>query len=1263
MAPSPHPGFQWAQPVKAASQWAQPVKPAPTGQQPKRAEQPKRAHSQAVTGTAQCSAQTGRQPQRARSQPRQPQSKQQRQQPLALQGSLLHARGLGPRRETTRRLAPLLPLKATRPGKKAAPAPSRAPREEPLALVSEAQHVEVHAGFQGFCIRCDVQRRRNVYEAISMHNGASWLAGRSNRGRWSLGCTQCANFYATGKKCGDARFSRFSKFLVRPTSTGQAKFLIEQHHRARSHRIACGITRVPLRARRDSVVPCAQSDSPSSSIGKLWPAAEQSAEDDALLKGNVPSPEDWQDAWAHLSERMSLRQAARLFHKAFKKKQRGDPEPLAGHSRRRKRYRRQLCAMAELTRRRIREALRRATSITLALDESKYRKVIRFRADLPSRVKGLSGSFGRHVNASGFCVSGVLGLLDCSKKHAEDFEEDHAVTAVKQFDAFFTRFCTPLGRVRGHRAPEPLACDQELKKLIQEKVFCISADGAPKERRAVFLVAREFFPNLLIVIRDSAHAIRIAIKALHCDDVFGQVWHQLFDAKHALVPDLMHSDKWHNLLVAIQEDNARVLARPGDPEPLAGVLRNVAFAKQRFDSTADPVAKVALMSLPLATLLAHVASDRRHDKAQRERALALLKKLDTKFCIATGVSADWGIICIWFLRLFDEAYHDIAKSRSEIDCMLQTLDAVFVQGRVFQDLVAAPGAVAQGTGAMAEPLPQLPAADGRGEVGFITGKVLRNLRKKYVFYAGGTPVLLWGEPQETVKRDLLERLRNVASLTKQRLQADFPRDDIRSALAIFDRRLVHKGFGPQPVLEVRQFMLRGVAHLATLHGVEQVAATLQYNQVLPYMIAQSGPSQPLAGLSNQQAWALLLDDDVWQEACPKRYRSASGALRVLIRFYISIEDGECTVERDLGEFREAKVVSKKADMRFLDDMLMLKLNGPKTLAEFRAGQADSLSQLTPFSRDCASLWRQLFGACGGHYNAEATMAAQEKATQKAGFRKTVHGVLAAARLALVSSRRVAARGADAASGAAQASPAAGTPQSAFWNASMTEFHKHTTNNIPGAAETRSRPGAPFILPPGVHLTRRAGAVAQPLARSRPYAKVAFLSNTPAEQPRMCTTFTGTHRCAEADLVVVPHLSMLHDVDVLAGSLDLTICLLYIVALGLDITTQRHLDAAGGVPRDVQPLACVRHVPAKETKLTFRVGAALAIEQPDVHRALRRIARSPRSKFTVSAECAAVPDAVCFSDLRAVVTWACSVRRTRTELGPKTCTVDGVAMPT
>ena len=190
------------------------------------------------------------------------------------------------------------------------------------------------------------------------------------------------------------------------------------------------------------------------------------------------------------------------------------------------------------------------------------------------------------------------------------------------------------------------------------------------------------------------------------------------------------------------------------------------------------------MLLPVATLLAYIASDRRHDSDQRERATALLRKLDTKFCAAIGVSADWGIICTWFLRLFDVASHDIAKLRSEIDCMIETLDAVFVEGRVFEQILhAVSGPTCRGSAAAEEPLPRLhtAVADAGTEVGFITAKVLRNLRKKFVFYAGGVPVLLRGEPPSAHKKDLLHRLQNVASLTKERLIADFPRNDVRSA--------------------------------------------------------------------------------------------------------------------------------------------------------------------------------------------------------------------------------------------------------------------------------------------------------------------------------------------------------------------------------------------------------------------------------------------------------------------------------------------------
>ena len=130
-----------------------------------------------------------------------------------------------------------------------------------------------------------------------------------------------------------------------------------------------------------------------------------------------------------------------------------------------------------------------------------------------------------------------------------------------------------------------------------------------------------------------------------------------------------------------------------------------------------------------------------------------------------------------FLRLFDVASHDIAKSRAEIDCMVETLDAVFLEGRVFRQVLgAAPGAGPSVIGEH-EPVPQIRTDQG-AEIGFITGKVMRDMRHRYVFRAGGIPVLLWGEPPSSYTQELLARVQNIASLTKERLLADFPHNDI-----------------------------------------------------------------------------------------------------------------------------------------------------------------------------------------------------------------------------------------------------------------------------------------------------------------------------------------------------------------------------------------------------------------------------------------------------------------------------------------------------
>ena len=77
------------------------------------------------------------------------------------------------------------------------------------------------------------------------------------------------------------------------------------------------------------------------------------------------------------------------------------------------------------------------------------------------------------------------------------------------------------------------------------------------------------------------------------------------------------------------------------------------------------------------------------------------------------------------------------------------LAAVFVEKFFFKRLVAPqtpPTATACASSAAEEPLPRITtsASEAGEDIGFVVAKVVRNLRKRYVFYAGGLPVLLWG---------------------------------------------------------------------------------------------------------------------------------------------------------------------------------------------------------------------------------------------------------------------------------------------------------------------------------------------------------------------------------------------------------------------------------------------------------------------------------------------------------------------------------------
>ena len=109
--------------------------------------------------------------------------------------------------------------------------------------------------------------------------------------------------------------------------------------------------------------------------------------------------------------------------------------------------------------------LGQASSTSLFLGECKYRKNVRFRADVLSAARAAGpGSLWRQGSASGLTYSGVLAMLDCCKKDALDFEDDHAVSAVKQLALFLAKFCAVRGRAPGFTKMQPLALDEDLKR-------------------------------------------------------------------------------------------------------------------------------------------------------------------------------------------------------------------------------------------------------------------------------------------------------------------------------------------------------------------------------------------------------------------------------------------------------------------------------------------------------------------------------------------------------------------------------------------------------------------------------------------------------------------------------------------------------------------------------------------------------------------------------------------------------------------------------
>jgi len=502
--------------------------------------------------------------------------------------------------------------------------------EEIVGSVTETkeQHLRRHEGGMRSCPRCHYYKFGHRWLKAHGHvKGASqagprkvvvWLAERPVRwgGAWGLGCQMCADVAARtvagspAESQGDASRRRlgtaWARFEVRGSSL-QAEH-IRQHQDYDVHKLA--------------VLAWLRPDEP------VQLKLQASLSDDQLLSGSVPQPEDWLRAWRAARTPQSWKAAAETLkteHFIRKTRDRSvGSRPLESMSR----------IIREAVRIRKRRAVRQSPAITLCFDDRAGYKLVRFRcrvrknpaASQEDALPPLPSS--KHAAAEGY-----LGCYQCLRGSTlEDFADDYAERACREIIALLKRFCSPLGD----------SLDTDLYEHILAHVRVVVVDGALQK---VAVLLREFMPNLILVMRDPSHMIRIACKEpLVRTGRFEEQHARLFTARHALLKDIQFSDHLQARLEACQKVVLRQHGAQGGG--VKHVMRHFSLAAQRFESWTGPRRAYACCLHAVALLLADIAGDSRRTPAERRRAETCLDAMKPQDLLEVGLSGDFGEICM-----------------------------------------------------------------------------------------------------------------------------------------------------------------------------------------------------------------------------------------------------------------------------------------------------------------------------------------------------------------------------------------------------------------------------------------------------------------------------------------------------------------------------------------------------------------------------------------------------------------------------------------
>lgn len=216
--------------------------------------------------------------------------------------------------------------------------------------------------------------------------------------------------------------------------------------------------------------------------------APASCAEGQAFSGAVPQLDDYLRVWRYVKSSQSFNSIeSSTFTEAFISQKRSDPMEV-----KRRAVAQIVKVMREQVRKRKVECLLRATTMTLVVDDKKDHRVILFHSNLSHEPGG----------------SGLIQVLRIAEQSIAGHEEDYAVRMADTIERGLQLLATPL-----HGDP-----DAWVFTHLREITKHFTADGCPAVQKAGRILAQRF-PNLTLVHRDHAHAIRRAFSIAsggHC---------------------------------------------------------------------------------------------------------------------------------------------------------------------------------------------------------------------------------------------------------------------------------------------------------------------------------------------------------------------------------------------------------------------------------------------------------------------------------------------------------------------------------------------------------------------------------------------------------------------------------------------------------------------------------------------------------------------------------------------------------------------------